>query len=72
MTKSNYPDLARVEAHTLTGEERGGEEMKMERREKGRGKGRRKLPAFKNQIIEKIVKYKITVSGSRETVLINM
>jgi len=68
VTKSNHPHFARVEAHTLTGEKRGGEEMKTERK-RGRGKGRRKLPAIKNQINEKNVKYKVKVSGSRETVL---
>lgn len=62
MTKANYPNFARVEAHTLTGEERGGDENA--EGERGRGKGRRKLSAIKNQIIEKNVKYKITVSGT--------
>lgn len=52
MTKANYPNFARVEAYTLTGEEGGGDENG--EGEKGRGKGRRKLPAIKNLIIEKM------------------
>lgn len=47
MTKSNYPNLARVKAHTLTGEEKGGKEKKMEKR--GTGRGKRKIPAIKTK-----------------------
>ena len=41
MTKEDYPNFVRVGAHTVTGEEKGGEEMKMERKREGQREGKK-------------------------------